>query len=1041
MRLLILTLLCACGLAVAGETFRLQDYLGRSWKNECVTFALNDAQLQQAKAGRALTGPGGAAVPYQIVSTNGVSSVAFQTDLNPFEIREFQFTDAAADQKTDLKVEESPDKIVLSNGRTGVAIRTKLDGGKGPLEGVRLNSGLWAGTSLLESDTPPAEYKVEITARGPVYAEAVCRVKFGESTWDIAFRVYANEPVVLLDETFNVSAAKIKHVIDLSHNFGPDTLLHRRGRGPYPSQTGAIAPGEVYVLDPWLHWWERDRQGQCFALYKNAGSTLNDAAQQTPVDMLSVAARESGAWVDPSIPKNQRAPSQIFVTKNGETLSMAMQLKRGVRKWMFSALNARECLAPFKGQPSIPGISLADAMMIKHGQFPLDSVIKYTLKWPSEQTTYPRLFVTKEGLPELRKNIPKPEIYTARVADFRQGKFSQYSLDGIVTPTSVYFVTGDEGVARNIAENAVPMMQTAVDAYLNQPELPLGVAPHVQQSVATYLAMADGGLAYEKIAPEIRERLLAQIAFLGYVFDSPNYWSPVRGYRANPNMTTAVNGYKMMVACLLPSHPKAKDWASDALTELKHQLTNWSDENGGWLEAPHYAAAGFDQLVASLMMAKNAGLDDSLYHPRLKKIAEWFAKISTPPDSRLAGTRHLPPIGNTYLTEPSGIFGTMANLWKDRDPEFAASMQWMFEQHRSWPHACIGGGYPGMIGCNGIYRGSTIAPKAPAYGSELFPKTGVMLRDVFPAERETQLHLIAGTNHEHYDDDSGSITLWGLGRVIADDFGYYGMAPQNDHSLVMAPGVGGVMKVDAFSTSANLDYVHGVKGPWTRQIAFVKSKDANCSPYFVIADTMSKPTNFTWLLWLVARNVALGKREDDLAKEAAEFKGSVLEDGTAMDPRFSQASESARALMVGREDVDMDIVALTPSAFTLRTEKKTRRANAGLDSNFKQSQMDSTQIGLVAESKQGGGFTVLLYPRLKTQAAPVVSVLCDGAGAKIQTAAGTDYVFLSNSPVTFKEGDVSFSGTSGLIQIRGDKATLSLGAAGTISARGNELKK
>jgi hypothetical protein len=1035
-----LILLGVTGILAAGESFKLQDYLGRNWRNECVTFVLSDAQLRHAKAGHALSGPGGAVVPYQIATVNGATCIAFQTDLNPFEARDFQFTDAAADPKTELKIEDSTEKLVLSNNKIGIALRKKLSDGKGPLEGVRLISGTWIGTSLLESETPLIEYKVEITGRGPVYAEAVCQAKFGaDSSWEFTVRVYANEPVVLVDESFNVASAKTKHIVDLGHNFAPDTLINRRGKGQFLNTIYPINPGEVYVLDPWVHWWERERQGQCCSLYKNAGSTLNDAAQKTPVDLLSVASRESGAWVDPSIPGAQRASPQIVLTKNAESLSMPMQLKRGVRKWMFSALNARECIAPFQGKADMNGITLADEYMIKHGEFPLNAVKDYILKWPSEQTTYPRLFVTKEGLPELRKNIRNPEVYTAKLEQYRQSKTGQFGLDGNITATSVYFVTGDEAVGKSLSESAVPMLQNGVDSYLKQPGLPLGVAPHMQQGIATPIAIADAALAYEKLAPEIRERILAQVAFLGYVFDSPNYWSPIRGYKANPNMTTAVNGYKMMIGCLIPSHPKAKDWASDALAELKHQLNDWSDENGGWLESPHYAAAGFDQLIASLMMAKNAGLDDSLYSPRLKKITEWFGKISTPPDSRLSGTRHLPATGNTWLFEPTGIFGTMANLWKDRDPEFAANMQWMFEQHHSWPHACIGGGYPGMIGCNGIYRGSTVKPKAPAWGSELFPKTGVILRDQFPAERETQLHLIAGTNHEHYDDDSGSITLWGKGRIIAEDFGYYGMAPQNDHSLVMAPNVGGLMKVDAFSTTPNLDYVHGVKGAWTRQIAFVKSKEAECSPYFVISDTVAKPSNFTWLMWLAAKNVSLGKG-DDVVKAAAEFKGSQIEDGTAMDPQFSQATEATRALMVGREDVDMDIFVLTPGGYTLRTEKKVRKS-VGLDPTYVQKNMEMTLIGLVAESKQGSGLATVLYPRLKTEASPSVTGIADGAGAKIKTVAGVDYIFLSNTPITFTEGDVSFSGTSGLVQIRGNEASLSLGAAGTISARGKELKK
>lgn len=746
--------------------------------------------------------------------------------------------------------------------------------------------------------------------------------------------------------------------------------------------------------------------------------------------------RPAPGWTPPCRPTS--APAQVAVVKNGDALTLALPLKRGARKWLFAALDARECLAPLKGKPSVPGPALPDEYMIKHGQFPLDAVRRYVLRWEQRQTTYPRLFVTKDGLPALRKNLTKPEVYAARAADFRQGGFSPFVLDGAVTPTAVYFATGDEAVAKNIAANAGPMLQAAVDAYVKQRELPLGVAPHVQQSVATSLAVADAGLAYEKLPPAARDRLLAQIAFLGYVLDSPNYWSPARGYSANPNMTTAVNTYKMMVACLVPAHPKVKDWSGDALAELRRQVTDWSDDNGGWLEAPHYAAAGFDQLLAGLVMAHNAGLDDALYHPRLKKIAAWFGKISTLPDSRLGGYRHLPPVGNTYLNEPTGIFGTMATLWRERDPEFAAQMQWLFEQHRSWPHACIGGGYPGMVGCNGLFRGSAIPPKPPSWQSELFPKTGAVLRDTFPSERETQLYLIAGTNHEHYDDDSGSLTLWGKGRVLADDFGYYGRAPADDHSLLTAPGVGGVMTVEAFSASANLDYVRGVKGPWSRQIALVRGGGP---AYFVVRDRLAKPADFTWYLWLTARDVVLGKLDEDLARVAAASKAELLPDGTAIDPRFARPTAAARALAVGREDVDLDVFFLTAAGFTLRTEKKTRESLAGLDANAKQAPMKSTQIGLLAEGKQGAGVAALLVPRLKTEAAPAVEVIAGGAGAKVKAAAGVDYVFVSEAPVTFADGDVSFSGTVGAARVRGKTAELSLGAAGSIAARGKELKK
>src|SRR5204862_2463066 len=103
-----------------------------------------------------------------------------------------------------------------------------------------------------------------------------------------------------------------------------------------------------------------------------------------------------------------------------------------------------------------------------------------------------------------------------------------------------------------------------------------------------------------------------------------------------------------------------------------------------------------------------------------------------------------------------------------------------------------------------------IVAKAPAYGSELFPETGVVLRNKYPSERETMLYLIAGSHYQHYDFDSGSITLWGKGRIMADEFGYYGRAPVEDHSMVETGLSDGLnMRVKEFAPSAHLDYVRG----------------------------------------------------------------------------------------------------------------------------------------------------------------------------------------------------------------------------------------
>jgi hypothetical protein len=85
---------------------------------------------------------------------------------------------------------------------------------------------------------------------------------------------------------------------------------------------------------------------------------------------------------------------------------------------------------------------------------------------------------------------------------------------------------------------------------------------------------------------------------------------------------------------------------------------------------------------------------------------------------------------------------------------------------------------------------------------------------------------------------------------------------------------------------------------------------------------------------------------------------------------------------------------------------------------------------------RGTGALVVLYPRMKGEAAPVVMPIAAGKGVKVQHALGADYVFLSATPFTFDEDGIRFEGTAGVVQVRGRESFLALGSAGTLSAPG-----
>ncbi|HOF86495.1 MAG TPA: hypothetical protein PLZ36_00140 [Armatimonadota bacterium] len=988
--------------AGAAESFVLRDWLNRTWRNERVTFPLTAAQLTAARAGQALAGPDGAPVPYQVITDGATqqSSLVFLAHLDPFETRTYAFAENVANVESDLRVEERPEGIVLSNRLTGIAINAKLDGGAGPIAGVKLNSGVWAGGSTLTSDPPVASYEARVTARGPVYAEVVARAEFADgSTWTLRAQVIANEPVVLIDEIAAVKGTAT-FTVNLDRGFAPTKILYRYGKQvPNGSlgknETVDIGHGRIFTLEPWLRWSEQINQGNTFSLYKPESA-----------DLLAVGAREAGAWVDPQLKRDDQMPNRALVTKDDAGIFMAMGLKTGQRKWMYMALDRAASLKDLDTRDGYHS-PLPNQTLIKYGHFPLDLVKDYVLSWAGDHENYPRVLVTRKDVARFTASVKDPTPYEKAIPRYLAdpNPLGQFNMEERIT---AYFATGDEKLAEYLAKGVTQLLQGCVDRLVVQHREALGTAPHHFQEIGCAALLADAVLSHPTLDPRTRERLLAQLAFLGYTVSRPEYWSPARGYAANPNMTTSVYGYKAVIACAIPSHPLAKEWARDAMEELKGQINGWSDANGGWLEAPHYAMVSYDQILGAFVMAHNAGFNTYLDEPKMKTVINWFSKISTPPDSRIGGFRHLPPAGNTYLQEPTGEFGIVAFLFRDRDPEFAAQMQWMHRQHKSFPYPGIGGGYPAFAGYRALMIDPAIPERAPAWGSELFPETGVILRTGFPDPRETQLYLIGGTNHAHYDDDSGSITIYGKGRILADDFGYYNPA-REDHSMLTSPvSGGGVMTLKGLTTRPQMDYTLGERGGWTRQIALVKDADPLGPNYFVLADSLRVPTSATWRLWCYA--------------ETVRTRGNA-------------------ALVVGKEDVDMDVIFAAPAGLALATRAATRRANCALHPDGRMGVMDMTQIGLEAPVARENGYLVVLYPRLKAEAAPTVTPLAGGKGVRVETPAGTDLIFLSSSPFTYDEGGVQFTGTAGMVRVRDGQYTLTLGAPGHIAAGGKELKE
>jgi hypothetical protein len=241
--------------------------------------------------------------------------------------------------------------------------------------------------------------------------------------------------------------------------------------------------------------------------------------------------------------------------------------------------------------------------------------------------------------------------------------------------------------------------------------------------------------------------------------------------------------------------------------------------------------------------------------------------------------------------------------------------------------------------------------------------------------------MIAGANHQHYDYDSGSITLWGKGRRIADDFGYTGRAPMSDHSMVDSPGNTEIFQITAFSSSEFVDYLEGNSGGWRRQVLFVKSPDPLGPNYYVIRDRLDAPASGTWRLWLA---------------------GKVSLDGS-------------HALAVGEDDVDTDIALFGSEPFSASLQTISRSSPGGPAGSL----VTTTQTAINAPLAGGAWLTSIVYPRLRT-AQPMQSRRAPQAGVfHVGSGDRTDTIVMSESVLQFSEAGQMFRGRVGALIGRG----------------------
>ena len=910
------------------QTFTLQEYLGRSWPGELVFLPLDESVKAQTDQ-LSLIGPKGKAAPFQVAKDrHGRASVGFKVDLQPFECLKYSLIAGEPKRvpEAGLTVEREGDRIRAVSGKIGLEVATpKGNYQDGPFLRMRMQSGKWIGGSRLITARKITDYQVRVEG-GPVFADVESIYTFdGEKRWRIRFRVIVDEPVIVIDEEFDLADGSRWELL-VHPGFSPNYAVTQSKEGHRFSPLRFGERPSPFRLAAWVNWWDANCIAHLglFGIVKgatlteekgrpvvvrppktgkgngadqllNAGNPLLDDDQEDGLevalvtdeakkerlaseDFLAIAAGKGSVWANEG--EDGQGKAVPVVTESGGQLHLNFRLAGPARKWALAAFLTDDCLvAPEE-------ISPPQALMVKYCDIPLDEVKDMNLEWNSErEVVYPNLIATRERFatrPEIvelmakGREMPAPDLI---------GKNAREVLE----PAVKVFTGAADQPASNT--NTIHRCERIM-SLIRYADLMLGsevLTPEELHRVKFLHAILARRITMEDrvLSAADRKFVRAQAAFLGYKLASADYYSVKRNYRANPNMTTARHAVLALIACLIPDHPMAKAWAKQGLAEVDRELAQWVGPNGAWLEAPHYQTVSLGSIMLLAFAAHNAGIADYLHNEKLLKTVVYLAKLSTPPDPRFGNKRHFPPVGNTYQMETSMLFGIFAQLYRKKDPELADALQWIWMEQGKPEHFGIGGGtaFEPDLYQAGILDRSLKPGGPPDWNSESFPAFGAVLRSGFPGNRETYLCFKSGWTYEHYDYDNGSFEMWGKGRPLCLDWGYQSRMPAWQHNRVEGGNSGNISE---FSALDSADYAFSNNGSWNRQILLVKDDDPVGPNYFVLSDTV-KAGSANWWLWnYTDKNLTLrdgvvrstGKHDVDLdlwfAPEAA--KGLKIKD-------------------------------------------------------------------------------------------------------------------------------------------------------------------
>jgi hypothetical protein len=1062
-----LSTLCWCALITAavgaGEhTIKLRESLNCQWTRQLVSYpfrADNGACL--AKSVR-LTGPGGP-VAAQLANVQTWPGTQFVQradlvfvvdDLPPLVEQTYKLTYAPAPGApsagaSDLTVKPGAERVELSTGRIGV--RLALGAKKynpavraaqvpGPLLGMRLGTGPWAGASSLVGEGSVTSWSAELTDSGPVFARVSA--------------TYTMEDGNVVGLTATVVAGDNAVRCEMSSREDRPAMAFEMRLPPVPGVKQAVLPkgyGQWAKADRTLD----VRPGPEPLTFLSPNTSMASGLPDCPSTVrlapatgggleLWLGSRDPAAWSEPvapltyagfkhwdleTIPKMwevwRRNRLPIHYAADG-TVTLRAGFTKGARKWWTGC-------GP---------LAVGDQ---------LDWVKNMVLDWPADpRRPHPRLFV---GMADVK------DAWARAAGDAELAKL----------------LSGGPWAA-----GAVPLLMQApaqrkkaeVEALVKSLEKWLGIQGNfdVMRAAIGTATLYDALVDSDLITPRQKATFRAQMAYLGYLMADPQCWSMERGYlTGNPNMSCSYTLSLGVIACALADHPAAKAWADRATQWMDKWLSDEVGPNGEWMpEGSHYGYVSLEPMLVYAIAAKRAGFHDFSSDPRLKRLILYFAKHNTPRDVQRNGLRSIGAYGRGH-GGCLAVFGIAARFYKNADPTLSRTLQWMWLENGS--PFFLGDGRLG--GCEPCYADRRLPAEAPAWTSEFFPNLGVLLRAGFNTPEESYVQVLAAAqsmrNLDLWTPGIGEISQWfGRGKPLSTCF-TFAIGYNERHELLRngvrlarnwgAPndpkgpfGHYTQTRFGEFAALPTADYVRTrlinthpddrdwfpdnlpaypkVKPAtasnldWTRQVLFLKDLQAAGPAWMLVRDTTTGAQPTAWQFWTLSEKVVPADRAADPARLLADKPGQVQVAAREL-PRGN------RYTALGQFGVDVEYFIASPAT----TPRHTLRYGGMWAGNRIPEYQDLLHLQMPGD----GAYYVAIFPRPRAEAPPAFAALSDGRLIKATGGFGTDYAMLTSAETEAAAEGVSVKGTCASVQVRQAMVVLALGAPGEVRYKDHAL--